>query len=172
MAYASDFIWRKSLSGQLLSFKLFTFHIIFFWLTQMITIVYRISLWSYFTFLVFLARQFVTRLNLFSRCFIDVLDLKEPAGTVCHSFEAFSRGRIFLKLEMISFLPIIFKLLFRAAEFVHLLRMLSCFSSHFQNLGIRSKSISQVLTINQEIFFGQCFEQLRPLFQFLSIVFS
>ena len=130
MAYASDFIWRKSLSGQLLSFKLFTFHIIFFWLTQMITIVYGISLWSYFTFLVFLARQFVTRLNLFSRCFIDVLDLKEPAGTVCHSFEAFSRGRILLKLE-ISFLPIIFKLFFKAAGFAHPLRMFSCFYSHF-----------------------------------------
>ena len=30
MAFAADFIWKKSLSWQLLSFELFIFHIIFF----------------------------------------------------------------------------------------------------------------------------------------------
>ena len=60
-----------------------------------------------------------------------VLAFKEPAGTVCHSFEAFSRGFILLELEMISFLPIIFKLFFRVAGFAHLLRVFPCFYSHF-----------------------------------------
>ena len=60
-----------------------------------------------------------------------VLAFKEPAGTVCHSFEAFSRGCILLELEMISFLSIIFKLFFRVAGFAYLLRIFSCFYSHF-----------------------------------------
>ena len=41
---------------------------------------------------------------------------KEPAGTVCHPFEAFSRGFILLELEVINFLPIIFKIVFRGAN--------------------------------------------------------
>ena len=78
MAFASDFIWRKSLSWQLLSFKLFIFLIIFLWFSQMIAIyVNGISLWSCFIFLVsmqsyILAHQIVTRLNLFfGWCFLD-----------------------------------------------------------------------------------------------------
>ena len=42
-------------------------------------------------------------------CFLDVfymvLAFNEPAGTVCHACEAFSRGFILLELEMIRFLP-------------------------------------------------------------------
>ena len=60
-----------------------------------------------------------------------VLVFKEPAGTVCHSFEAFSRDRILLELEMISFLPIISKRFFRAAGFAHLSRIFSYFYCHF-----------------------------------------
>ena len=59
-----------------------------------------------------------------------VLAFKEPAGTVCHSFEAFSRGCIFLELEIISFLPIIFTLFFSVAGFAHLLSTFVCFYSH------------------------------------------
>ena len=47
-----------------------------------------------------------------SSCFLDVsqmaLAIKESAGKVCHSFEAFSRG--YVLLEIISFLAIILKL--------------------------------------------------------------
>ena len=50
------------------------------------------------------------------------------------AFEAFSRVCILLKLEMIGFLPIIFKLFFRVTGFAPLLRM-------FSNLGIRSNDI-------------------------------
>ena len=60
-----------------------------------------------------------------------VLAFKEPAGVVCHSFEAFSIGCILLESEMISFLPMIFKLFFRVARLAHLLRMFSYFYSHF-----------------------------------------
>ena len=56
---------------------------------------------------------------------------KEPAGIVCHAFEAFSRGCILLGLEMISVLPIIFKLPFKITEFANLLRMFSRFYPHF-----------------------------------------
>ena len=54
-----------------------------------------------------------------------VAALKEPVGTVCHAFEAFSRGYILLELEMIGFLPIIFKLFFRVAGFAHVSMILS-----------------------------------------------
>ena len=54
-----------------------------------------------------------------------VAALKEPVGTVCHAFEAFSRGYILLELEMIGFLPIIFKLFFRVAGFAHVSMVLS-----------------------------------------------
>ena len=69
----------------------------------------------------------VTRLNLFLHVsggshFLN----KEPAGIVCRTFEAISRGGILLELEMISFLPIIV-----AIEFAHLLRMFLCFYTHF-----------------------------------------
>ena len=97
----------------------------------------------------------VARLNLLIGC----LD-----GSRCHAFEAFSRVCILLKLEMIGFLPIIFKLFFRVTGFAPLLRM-------FSNLGIRSNDISQVFNINQEILFDQCSEQMWPLFQFISVVF-
>ena len=57
-----------------------------------------------------------------------ILGFKEPAvGAVCHSFETFSRDCILLESEMISFLPIIFKLFLRVAAFAHTLRMFSCF---------------------------------------------
>ena len=59
------------------------------------------------------------------------LAFKEPAKTVCHSFEAFSGGCILLELKMISFLPMIFKLFFRVAGLAHLLRTFSRFFSHF-----------------------------------------
>ena len=34
----------------------------------------------------YMARQLITRLNLFFGCFLDVLAFKEPAKTVYHSF--------------------------------------------------------------------------------------
>ena len=56
--------------------------------------------------------------------FVCVLDgshsLKEPAGIVHHAFKVFSRGCILLELEMISFLPIVFKLFFRVNIFTFL----------------------------------------------------
>ena len=99
---------------------------------------------------VFSSPTSVIPLNLFFGCFLDgFCFLKEPAGTVCHGFEAFSRGCILLELEMISFYP------------------------HFQNLQIRSNDILQVLIINQEILFRQGpFDQILPLSQFFSAVFS
>ena len=43
--------------------------------------------------LVFSSSTSVTRLNLFFVCFMDGSHFfKEPAGIVCHAFEAFSRG--------------------------------------------------------------------------------
>ena len=60
----------------------------------------------------------VTRLNLLFVCFLDgFLFFEEPVGILCHAFEAFSRGCILLELEMITFLPIIFKLFFRIITF-------------------------------------------------------
>ena len=106
----------------------------------------------------------VARLNLLIGCLDGSRFFKKPAGIVCHAFEAFSRVCILLKLEMIGFLPIIFKLFFRVTGFAPLLRM-------FSNLGIRSNDISQVFNINQEILFDQCSEQMWPLFQFISVVF-
>ena len=47
---------------------------------------------------------------------------KEPAGIVWHAFVVFGGGCILLSLEMVSVLPIIFKLL-RITGFAHLLRM-------------------------------------------------
>ena len=65
-------------------------------------------------------------------CFLDGFRFfKEPAGIVCHPFEAFSRGRILLKSEMTSFIPIIFKLFFKGTGFALILRMFSRFHSHF-----------------------------------------
>ena len=59
----------------------------------------------------------VARLNLFFVCFLDgSLFFEKPAGIVCHAFEAFIIGCILLELEVISFLPIIFKLIFRVTE--------------------------------------------------------
>ena len=60
-----------------------------------------------------------------------VLAFKNPVGTACHSFEAFSRDYFLLELEMISFLPIIFKVFLRVAGFGHFLRIFSCFYSDF-----------------------------------------
>ena len=59
-----------------------------------------------------------------------VLAFKEPAGTVCHSFESFSKGCILLELEMISFLSSIFKLFLIVAGFAHPLRIFLCFYPH------------------------------------------
>ena len=66
------------------------------------------------------------------------------------AFETFSRGCILLELKIINY-----KLFFRVTEFAQLLRMFSRFYLHFYNLQIRSNDISQVLTINQEIFFDK-----------------
>ena len=62
--------------------------------------------------LVFGSSTSVTKLNLFFGYFLNGIPFfKKPAGIVCHPFEAFSRGCILPKSEIISFLPIIFKLL-------------------------------------------------------------
>ena len=43
---------------------------------------------------------------MFFGCFLDgSRTFKEPAGPLCHAFEAFSRGCILLELEMITLLP-------------------------------------------------------------------
>ena len=102
-----------------------------------------------------------------------ILAFKEPAGTVSYSFEAFSTGCIILKLQMISFFPIIFQTFLQSSGI--LLIFYECSHSFyylFLNLGIRRNGISQVIIINQKILFDQCSEQLRPLFQFISVVFS
>ena len=71
--------------------------------------------------LVFGSPSSATRHNLFFGCFLDGSRfLKETVGIVCHAFEAFSRGCILLDIEMISFLPKLFKLFFRIAKFAHL----------------------------------------------------
>ena len=61
---------------------------------------------------------------------------------------------------MIIFLRVIFKLFFRVTGVAHLLRMFSRFYPHFLNVQIRSNDISHILTINQEILFDQCSEQM------------
>ena len=61
---------------------------------------------------------------------------------------------------MIIFLRVIFKLFFRVTGVAHLLRMFSRFYPHFLNVRIRSNDISHILTINQEILFDQCSEQM------------
>ena len=54
--------------------------------------------------LVFGSSVSVTRLNSSFVCFLDGSRFfKEPAGIICHTFEAFSRGCILLELEIISF---------------------------------------------------------------------
>ena len=54
--------------------------------------------------LVFGSSTSVTRLNLFFVCFIDGSRFfKEPAGIVCHAFEAFSRGCILSELKITIF---------------------------------------------------------------------
>ena len=64
-----------------------------------------------------------------------VLAFEKPAGTVCHSFEAFSRGCILLDLEMISFHPIIFKHFFGVARFIHFLKNVFMFLFPFLKSG-------------------------------------
>ena len=82
--------------------------------------------------LVFGTSTSVTRLSCFFRYFLDGSHFfKEPEGMVCHAFEEFNRGVILLKLEMIRFLPIIFKLFIRVTKFDHLLLILSSFHPHF-----------------------------------------
>ena len=82
--------------------------------------------------LVFGLSASVTKLNLFFGCFLDSSSsFKKPTGIVCYDFEPFSRGSILLKLEMVSFLPKIFKLFFRVTGFAHLLRLLPHFYRHF-----------------------------------------
>ena len=52
--------------------------------------------------LVFGSSTPATRLNLFFACFIDGSRFfKEPAGIVCHAFEAFSRSCVLLELKII-----------------------------------------------------------------------
>ena len=95
-----------------------------------------------------------------------VLALKEPAGIFCHTFEAFSRGWVLLELEMISFPPIIFKLFFRVP--LDLLIFQECFYVLFSS--VKSENEEQWILFRKP-FFDQCSEQLRPLFQFISVVF-
>ena len=54
---------------------------------------------------------------------------KEPAPIVFVFSEAFSGGFILFELEMVSFLPIIFKLFFRESGFAHYLRVFHGFFS-------------------------------------------
>lgn len=66
-----------------------------------------------------MARYFgsVTRLILFFVCFLDgSLFFEKLAEIVCYAFESFIRGCILLEVEVVSFLPIIFKLFFRFTE--------------------------------------------------------
>ena len=99
-----------------------------------------------------------------------VFAFKEPvAPPVCHFFGAFSIACILLELEMISFPTIIFKLFFRVAGLAHLLRMVSCFYSHFLNW---VKGAISFLQVSLLIIFDQCPEQLWHLFQVVSVVFS
>ena len=58
--------------------------------------------------LVFGSSASATRLNMFYVCFLDGPHFfKEPAGIVCHAFEAYSRVYILLELPVICFLPVI-----------------------------------------------------------------
>ena len=49
--------------------------------------------------------------------------LKNPAGTACYAFQAFSRDCILLEQEMVSFFLSSFKIFLRVTEFARLLRM-------------------------------------------------
>ena len=51
---------------------------------------------------------------------------KEPVRKAFVDFEAFSGGFILFELEIISFLPMIFKLFFRGAGFAHYFAHLLC----------------------------------------------
>ena len=82
--------------------------------------------------LVFGSTTYVTKPNLFFGCFLDGSRFfKEPAGIVCHAFEAISRGSIFLEFEILRFLPIMVKLFLRVTGFAHLLQMFLRFYPHF-----------------------------------------
>ena len=54
---------------------------------------------------------------------------KEPAPIVFVFCEGFSGGFILFELEMVSFLPIVFKLFFRESGFAHYLRTFHRFFS-------------------------------------------
>ena len=54
--------------------------------------------------------------------FMFLRSLNELVRKVCVFLEEFSGAFILLELEMISFLPIIFRLLFRGAGFTHYLK--------------------------------------------------
>ena len=84
-----------------------------------------------------MAGQLVTRLILFWGWFLNGSGFKGIAGSVCHIFETFRRGSILLELKLISFLPIVSKLIFNVAQFDHLLRMFSCFYPLFFKSGIK-----------------------------------
>ena len=82
-----------------------------------------------------------------------VLTFEEPAGKVCHSFEAFSRGWTKINNKFSSY------------NFQAFLQS-SWISSSFKNIfmllftflrsGNKKHGILQVLIINQEILFDQC----------------
>ena len=116
----------------------------------------------------------------FFRCFLDFLRNQQQSVFS----EAFSGDFILLEVEMIRFLPIIFKLFFRAG-FAHYLKMFSRFFFHLQNLGIRANDILQVLTVIRKSFltnavfipiYSNCLQLVfslasRPIFLLSLLVF-
>ena len=103
---------------------------------------FGMTLWTCFNFLVSYITASLWLINfcydssLFFRYF---LNFKEPAQFFCVFFEVF-RGFILLELEMISFLPLIFKLFLREVGCTHYLRMFSRFFFQSQALTVIRKS--------------------------------
>ena len=89
--------------------------------------------------------------NLFFRCFLNFLRNQQEQSVF---FEAFSGGFILLELEMKSFLPIVFKLFWRAG-FAHCLKMFSRFFpfAKFRNKGQWHFGVPHFY---QEILFDEC----------------
>ena len=95
----------------------------------------------------------VTRLQFVFYSFLDFLrNHHEQSGSF---FETFSGGFILLQLEIISFIPIIFKLLFRGAGFAHYLRMFSRFFPIVKS-GHKGQYHFTRPRYYQEILFDQC----------------
>ena len=118
----SSWLWLKKWFYNIIKQHL----LVSLWLTLTITVYILnsgVSLWSCFSFisftkeLVFGSWTSITRHNMFFGCFLDGWRFfREPAEIVCNTFEAFSRGYILWESEIISFLPILFKLFSRGTE--------------------------------------------------------